>query len=184
MDDVQKPDEWLMLQVSRGRNDCLATLLRRHADGLFTFIFRMIGRRHRAEELFQEVFLLVFNRRNLYEYPRPFRPWLYAIAANACRADFRKAAPGSVPLEEFGPAAPESSEPTPDEAAERNEQAALVVEAVTQLPSQQRLVVVLRVWNQLSYNDIAAVAGCSEATARSHMHAALAGLRKLLEMRL
>lgn len=56
--------------------------------------------------------------------------------------------------------------------------------AVAVLPPQQRSVVVLRVWNAMSYAEIAEVAGCTEATVRSHMHHALAAMRKYLEPRL
>ena len=46
---------------------------------------------HRAEELFQEAFLAVWQDRGRYQHPRLFRPWLFGIAANKCRAEFRKA---------------------------------------------------------------------------------------------
>ena len=64
------------------------------------------------------------------------------------------------------------------------ETATLVAGAVTQLPPQQRSVVVLRVWNELSYGEIAEVVGAPESTVRSHMHRGLAVLRDYLEPRL
>ena len=82
-------DEWLMAQVAHGQRDCLETLVRRHATRLLTFIERMAGDRHRAEELFQEVFLAVWVKRRQYQFPRPFKPWLYTIAANRCHAAAR-----------------------------------------------------------------------------------------------
>jgi RNA polymerase sigma-70 factor (ECF subfamily) len=59
-----------------------------------------------------------------------------------------------------------------------------VAAAVAQLPEQQRTVVVLRVWNGLSYGEIADILACSEGTARSHMHHGLGALRKYLERRM
>jgi len=61
-----QPDERLMQQVALGKRECVGTLLRRHASELLTFIQRMIGDRHRSEELFQEVFLAVWTRRRTY----------------------------------------------------------------------------------------------------------------------
>jgi RNA polymerase sigma-70 factor (ECF subfamily) len=55
---------------------------------------------------------------------------------------------------------------------------------VAQLPAQQRAVVVLRVWDGLSYAEIAEAVGRTEATVRSHMHHGLTALRKYLEPRL
>src|SRR5947209_15960358 len=96
MDPGAERDEFLMYQVAAGHADGLEPLVRRHAAGLLTFLSRMLGDRHRAEELFQEVFLAVWLKRRQYQYPRPFRPWLYAIARNRCRAVFRLRTPAPV----------------------------------------------------------------------------------------
>jgi len=61
------------------------------------------------------------------------------------------------------------------------ETAALLAQAVQQLPPQQRAVVVLRIWEGLSYGEIAQIVGRTEATVRSHMHHALANLRQTCE---
>jgi RNA polymerase sigma factor (sigma-70 family) len=87
-----------------------------------------------------------------------------------------------VTLEEE-PTAP-SDGPTPAEAVIATETAALVSAAVAQLPPQQRAVLVLRVWNGLSYAEIAQAIDRSEATVRSHMFHGLSTLRRYLEPRL
>jgi RNA polymerase sigma factor (sigma-70 family) len=73
---------------------------------------------------------------------------------------------------------------SPEEAAIATETAALVTEAVGRLPPQQRAVLVLRVWDGLSYTEIAEVVGRTEAAVRSHMHHGLAAMRRYLEPRL
>src|SRR6185295_1745929 len=78
-------DERLMEQVAQGKRECLEPLVRRHANALLTFIQRMVGDRHRSEELFQEVFLAVWRKRAQYQSPRPFKAWLFGIALNKCR---------------------------------------------------------------------------------------------------
>lgn len=179
MDPGAERDEWLMAQVAFGRADLLEFLVRRHATGLLTFLTRMIGDVHRAEELFQEVFLTVWLKRGQYQHPRPFRPWLYAIAVNRCRADFRVRKPSPLPLQTLNE--PTTAAATPEEQAISAEAAGQVSQAVTQLPPQQRAVVVLRVWQGLPYARIAEIVGCTEGTVRSHMHHALASLREMLE---
>jgi RNA polymerase sigma-70 factor (ECF subfamily) len=180
----QEPDEWLMGQVALGKREFLAPLVRRYASSLLTYIERMVGDRHRAEELFQDVFWRVWNKRKLYKFPKSFRAWLFAIAANCCRADYRRARLASVTLDEASPGAPVAAGKTPLEAAIDTETATLVATAVAELPKQQRTVVVLRVWNGLSYAEIAEIVGRTEATVRSHMHHGLAAMRKYLEPRL
>ena len=175
-------DEWLMAQVASDRRDHLEPLVRRYASPLLTFIRRMIGDRQRSEDIFQDVFFTVWVKRHQYQFPRPFKAWLYAIAVNKCHAANRGRHGGLVTLEEEPATAAEG--PTPADAVIATETAALVSAAVAQLPAQQRAVLVLRVWNGLSYAEIAQAIDRSEATVRSHMFHGLQTLRRYLEPRL
>lgn len=177
-------DESLMAEVAAGQRTALEPLIRRHASPLLNFIQRMLGNRHRGEEVFQEVFLAVWAKRGQYQFPRPFKPWLYAIATNKCYEVLRlpRRVIGSIDLDAAAEAL--SLEPRPEDHAIATETAALVERAVQKLPAQQRAVVVLRVWQGLSYGEIAQAVGRTEATVRSHMHHGLAGLRQYLEPRL
>jgi RNA polymerase sigma-70 factor (ECF subfamily) len=178
-------DEWLMAEVGRGKREALEPLVRRHATPLLTFIHRMVGDRQHSEEVFQDVFLAVWTKGWQYEYPRPFKSWLYAIAVNKCHAAVRHA-PRSPPcsIENLAPLDLQAPDASPAETAIATETAAAVAEAVTLLPPRQRAVVVLRIWQQLSYLEIADILGTTEATARAHMHHGLGAMRKYLEPRL
>jgi len=182
MDARSDRDEWLMTQVAQGKRHCLEPLVRRYASPLLTFITRMVGDRHHGEELFQEVFLAVWSKRRQYEFPRPFKPWLFGIAVNKCRATFRGKRPRPAALEEES--SPLTDDPSPADTLVATETAHLVAGAVTRLPAQQRAVVALRIWDGMSYAQIAETVGRTEATVRSHMHHGLAALRKYLEPRL
>ncbi len=177
-------DEALMREVGLGGTEAIGVLLHRYASPLLTFIERTVGNRHRAEDLFQEVFLDVWTYRRRYCYPRPFRPWLFGIALNKCRADMRRSNHRPMRLDDCPTASPIASDPPPSEAAAGAETAALVAEAVARMPPTQRAVVTMRVWNGLSYAEIAEAIGCAEPTVRSHMFHGLASLRKHLEPRL
>ena len=184
METSHDADEWLMAQVALGHRQHLAQLVRRYASPLLTFIQRMVGDPHRSEELFQEVFMRVWTKRSGYRFPRSFRSWLFAIAANHCRTEHRRRRLPIVSLdnaEGYEPVAPGGS---PMESAISTETSQLVAEAVRQLPTRQRAVVVMRVWNGMSYADIADVLTCGEATVRSHMHHGLAAIRRYLEPRM
>ena len=177
-------DEELMMRVAAGNRDAINLLLRRWASPLLTFIERMVGHRQRSEELFQEVFLAVWQQRRRYEYPRPFRSWLFGIAMNKCRADARKMAAAPLALfDETEPAA-RAGDGSPVEAAIASETATIVAQAIATLPPQQRAVLVLKVWNGQDYADIAKALGRAPATIRSQMFHALNALRRYLEPRL
>jgi RNA polymerase sigma-70 factor (ECF subfamily) len=177
-------DERLMQQVGLDMRQPLSVLLRRYASPLATFLRRMCGDHHLAEELFQETFLAVWTSRKKYQHPRPFRSWLFGIATNKCRLEQRRVAVPLAPLNDGGAAAPVAGGPSPVEAAIAAETAALVDRVILRLPAQQRSVMVLRVWNGLSYAEIAETLQLTEATVRSHMFHALERLRQYLEPRM
>jgi RNA polymerase sigma-70 factor (ECF subfamily) len=185
MTQAEPSDETLMGQVRRGRREELEPLVRRYARPLLTYLERMVGDRHRAEELFQDAFLAVWEKRRTYRFPQPFRPWLFAIATNRCRAAFRRArGPEAASLPQAMCDGPAATDVSPPDAAVAAETARLVTAAVARLPDQQRTVIVLRTWNGLSFAEIAQSLGVGEATVRSHMHHALTALRRFLEPRM
>jgi RNA polymerase sigma-70 factor (ECF subfamily) len=174
-----------MRDVAEGQRDQLEPLIRRYASPLLTFIQKMIGDRHRSEELFQEVFLTVWRKRRQYQPGRAFKPWLYAIAVNKCRADFRsRMGYVAISLDDDFPALPATSPSSPIDTAISTETTTIISAAVDRLPIKQRAVVVLRIWGGLSYGEIAETVGRTEETVRSNMHHGLAAMREYLEPRL
>ena len=157
-------DEGLMAEVCKGRREALEPLVRRHATPLLTFLERMVGDRHRSEELFQEVFLAIWLHRRTYAFPRPFKPWLYGIAVNKCRTAMRRA---TLPTRTWEDYMTPSSSGSPVELAIATETAQLVASGVALLPPQQRTVMVLRIWQQLSYAEIADILDTTEGAVRS-----------------
>ncbi len=174
-------DEGLMAEVGRGKREALEPLVRRHATPLLTFLQRMVGDRHRGEELFQEVFLAVWLHRKIYVYPRPFKSWLYAIAVNKCRTAMRRA---TLPTQSWEDGLTPSASDSPVELAIATETAHLVATGVALLPPQQRAVMVLRIWQQLPYGEIADIVGTTEGAVRANMHHGLQRLREYLEPKL
>lgn len=176
----EERDEWLMAQVALGQREALEPLVRRYVGPLVGFIRRLVRDPHQAEDLFQDVFVAVWEKRRTYQFPRPFKPWLYMIALNKCRAVFR-APTRPTQLPELDAAALVADPATPGDVVVAAETTQLVARLIQQLPPQQRLVVALRIWEDLSYAEIARMVGRTEATVRSNMHHGLAALRQALE---
>lgn len=185
MDMGQDRDEWLMAQVAAGHTEQLEALVRRHGTPLLNFIRHMVTDHQRSEDLFQDVFLIVWAKRRQYRFPNPFKPWLFRIAVNRCRQVLRVRGLGRV-LSLDGPDPPQfiTSSSSPYESSVATEKAVLVNQAITRLPDRQRMVVAMRIWNDMSYADIALASGVGEATVRSQMHDALLSMRRHLESRL
>ena len=133
-----------------------------------------------AQELVQETFLAVWKNRKQYQHPRPFRSWIYTIAANVSRSHFRRPRPVTTLIED---GMVPSSEPSAESSVMSQEREKEIASAVTRLPVRQRTAVVLRLWSGMSYAEIAETLECGEATARSHMCHGLARLREVLRER-
>ncbi len=177
-----------MARVRRGNRQSLEMLVQRYSTPLLTFLTRMSGDRHVAEEIFQEVFLIVWSKRKQFDGLRTFRPWLFTVAANRCREEFRKKRPEAAvgatddaTNETSNTAVPDITFGSPVQTAIQSENARLVAEALEVLPESQRTVVSLRIWNSLSFNEIAEIVDSPVGTVRSHMSRGLQALKHKLE---
>jgi RNA polymerase sigma-70 factor (ECF subfamily) len=165
-----------MAQVAAGRSESLEPLVQRYSGPLVRFLHHLTGDRDRAEDLFQDTFLMVWRKRATYQFPRPFKPWLYTIAVNVSRAAFRT-------MKEFvmlSSDVPTNEPAGPPGQAIAAETAHRINRVIESMPPMQRAVVTLRIWEGLEYAEIASVIGKTEATVRSHMSHGLADLRAAL----
>lgn len=150
---------------------------------------RMTGDLHKGEDLAQEAFLRVFTHRTDYRPQHKFSTWLWQIALNLCRdeARYHRRHPLSAwePTDdETGPEAmamAASTQPAPDFAMERGEQAEMVRAALKRLPELYRAVVILRHYEGLKFSEIADVLGIAEGTVKSRMAEGVRRLAPLLQ---
>ena len=183
-------DELLMHAHMDGNPVAFTLLTRRYERELFSYLRRMVVDPAFAEDIFQNTFLQIHLKQHLYERGRPFRPWLYTIATNQAIDAIRrnkKHQRTSLDSEhsggkEGGGASLMNLLPAdfgdPIHAAERSEKAALVRQAVDELPEHLRHVVVLSYYQGLKYKEIADVLGIPVGTVKSRLHAAI---KKLVE---
>jgi RNA polymerase sigma-70 factor (ECF subfamily) len=174
-------DEDLALGVQRGSADDLAVLVERHHGPLLGYLYRMTGGdRPLAEDLVQEAFLRVLRSIGQYQYPRPFKPWLYAIATNLVR-DHYKRAETRYTVGGTGEELTRGQAVRPEERVLADEEAGQVAAAVMALPVQQREAVILRYYQSLSLAEIADALGVPLGTVKSRLYHGLRRLRATLE---
>jgi len=189
----EAPDEVLMHRFQTGRDEAAFTaLVHRYEHQLFASLLRHLGHRQMAEEAFQETFLSVYRHAEQFDVTRPFRPWLFTIAANQARDMQRRAArdrtvhltanlaiPGAtgVTLVETLAAA---GGPSAAALAEAGEAVSLVRAALLRLTEPQRRVITLIFGEGRKYREAAAVLGIPIGTVKSRVHAALRQIAKML----
>jgi RNA polymerase sigma-70 factor, ECF subfamily len=189
MSPPQETDEDLMARFARGDVDAFENLYRRHELRVFRYLHRNLRNEAGANDLMQEVWFAVVRNAVSYQPTAKFTTWLFTIAHNRMvdmiRATSRlqsldagdtAAVDGSSLLDSL--AADPKLEP-PAEVQSQHEAAALL-NAVAQLPPEQRSAFLLQAEGELSVEEIAAATGSSFETVKSRLRYARAKLRQLL----
>jgi RNA polymerase sigma-70 factor (ECF subfamily) len=172
-------DEQLALGIQHGRADDLTLLVERHHGPLLGFLYRMTGGdRALAEDLIQETFLRLLSKIVSYRYPRPLKPWLYAIAVNIARDHYKQAEfrhTDSMPTQfEISVAG------TPETELVTNEETQQVATAMNNLPLLQQEVILLRYFHELSLDEISQILQVPVGTIKSRLSVGLQRLKERL----
>ena len=164
-------DENLMLEFQQGSSAAFTELFARYREPMYGFFRRRLAHAARAEELAQETFLAVLKGVTRWEPRALFRTYLYSIAMNLVSAERRKVG------REAGAVSIEMAEPH----ANSNVDAAMWLrQAVGKLDESQREILLLREYEQWSYEEIAAVLRIPVNTVRSRLFRARMALKELL----
>ena len=167
----------LIQRVAVGDANAFELLYHRYVRSVFGLALRRLGDRMRAEDAVQETFAAVWRSARTYRSERgPGAPWLYAVARNAIvdRARGRQEPPGEVP-----DAA--STEPGPEERAEASYVSWRVHRALSGLPENEREVIELAYYAELSQSEVAQFLGIPLGTVKTRTRSGLHRLATALE---
>jgi len=148
--------------------------------------FRVLGSDDEAREVSQEAFLKAYRSLPTFKEEARFSSWLYQIALNLCRDRLRRRRGREfVSLDAMGDAAPLGlrSGPSALERVQARDLADAIAAAVESLPDEQREVVVLKEYEELTFPEIAEVLGIPVSTVKTRLYRALGQLRGRLERR-
>lgn len=179
-------DEDLMRRTQQGDRQAYSILYERYNQAILSFLFRMLGNVEDVEAIGQEVFLRAFRFAPTYRYPQKLSTWLFTIARNLAINNARRKKRS--PIRSFTALNIENAENNsdPDEIAvrgsddvEKREQIALVLKAMDTLPPDQKEVIMMGIFQDLSYAEMEEITGAKAVTLRSRM---FHGLKKLARM--
>jgi RNA polymerase sigma-70 factor (ECF subfamily) len=171
-------------------------IVRQHGDKVFSLVYRMIGNRAEAEDIAQEVFVTVFKTIDGFRGEAKFSTWLLRIAANQCKNRIKYLARRATDPEGFdedriggdvGGASSAHIAPLsgqidgPDVLLEAAELDVLMQKAIAELDEDQRLLVVLRDVEEMSYEEIGEVTSLPEGTIKSRLHRARMAIKEWLD---
>jgi RNA polymerase sigma-70 factor, ECF subfamily len=160
-------------RAKQGDKIAFAQLVGAYQAPVYNLAYRMLGNGAEAEDAAQEVFLRVYTRLQTYDNCRKFSSWILSIGSHYCIDVLRRRRHQALSLEEdtlyeqlpdFGP--------RPEQQTLTREKSDEVRRIVDSLPTEYRLVIVLRYWYNLSYEEIAKTVHSTESAIKSRLHRA------------
>jgi RNA polymerase sigma-70 factor (ECF subfamily) len=160
-------DRECALRTRRGDVQAYGELVRRYQASVFNVCYRLMGERRDAEDMAQEAFVRAHERLATYDIERPFGPWMRRVAANLCLNRLSRHDLVHVPLDE------EHDHPdgrAGDAAGGDEDRAAEVRAAMESLSPQQRMVIELRHFQDMTYEEISGATRLSLSQVRTHLY--------------
>jgi RNA polymerase sigma-70 factor (ECF subfamily) len=184
------PDAALMLRVKQGDMTAFTELVEKYKQPVMNLVYRTIHDATEAEDLAQNVFVQVFKSAPRYKSTAKFSTWLFTIARNLCLNEIRRRS--RHPAESLDAPHPEQEDQplhqfedkktfSPPESVLHGELARKIEEALADLPENQRSAVLLCRQEDLSYEEIAGVLGCSVSATKSLIHRGRETLKEKLK---
>lgn len=178
-------DQQLIAAFMNGNGSAFEQLLNRHKNRIFTSIVMMVKDRSLADDIFQDVFIKVIDtvKAGQYNEEGKFLPWVLRIAHNHCIDHFRRVKKNpSLSIHEHGEALDTSlfTNENAETGIIKLQRASDIQILLNKLPEDQREVIVMRHFANLSFKEIAEKTNCSINTALGRMRYALINLRKLI----
>jgi RNA polymerase sigma-70 factor (ECF subfamily) len=171
-----RSDEELMSEVAQGDLTALEQLVSRHQVSVWSVAFRLLGDAHEAEDIAQEAFLRILRAAPRYRPTASFRTYLHRITTRLCRDRWRRTGPSL--CQDLD--AQISASPSAQDLVAADQTRAAVRTALASLPVKQREAVVLRCYENLSYDEISQVTGASRKAVERLLARARAALAELL----
>ena len=187
--DRELSSEELMARIAKGDADAFELMVNRHQASVLNLVYRFIGDWTQAKDLAQEVFIRVWQAAKTYKPEAKFTTWIYRITANLCFNELKSARrkkwfsfnwseeDGEHTFEETL----SDGAPSAEDILLEKERSRQISDALQCLPENQRMALVLKRYDDLSYHEIAQIIGCSVSAVESLLFRAKRTLQEKLK---
>lgn len=166
-------DKELIRKVQNGSKEALNMIVEKYYDEIYRFCLYLTGQETDSYDITQEVFLRFIKYVDSYEY-RNLKGYLLIIARNLCR-DYFHHKKDTWCIED-------NSYMGAEDAGLNNLENQMVLwQALQQIPVKQREIIILRIYEELRFHEIARILGCNQSTVKSRFRLGLKSLRKIME---
>lgn len=179
-----------MRRFKEGAEEAFEEIFDRYSAHIINFLFRFLNSQEELEDIAQEVLLRIYKNKERYDPGRPFRPWIFSIAARLASNHLRHGrrhpqnsldgasddVNGANPLSQL----PDQTLREPEKTLEKKLLVRSVQEALSKLPENQRIAVLLARFEDMSHEEIAQTLGVSLSSVKSLLFRAKESLKKSL----
>lgn len=185
-------DKRLMVRIAAGDDKALGELIEKHQGVVYGTIVKMLGDPIEAQDLAQQVFVRIYRAAAGYRATAQFKTWMFTIVRNMVFNEHRRRSRATFVVlhatenesAEFGRSSnldlPDHATKTPEESALQREMIRAIDDAILALPEQQRLAIVLRRYDEFTYEEIAQILKTSVPAIKSLLFRARESLRVAL----
>ena len=177
-------DQRLIDAARAGRRSAFDELVRRHARPAARLAGRLVGNREDAEDVVQEAFARAFQHLDGFRGGSSFRTWLLRITVHQSQDLLRRRSRSRVTTRDPALGEPLSNEPGPARRTESRDSVKRLTDALDELPPRQKAALFLKVYEGMSYDEVAAALGTTVAAARVYLWLARQSIRRRFEHRL
>jgi RNA polymerase sigma-70 factor (ECF subfamily) len=172
-------DRTLIAAFLSGERDAFEVIVERHRRQVYQLCYRFLGNHEDASDLTQDVFVRAFKGLRNFKGDSALGTWLYRVGVNVC---LNRVALKQPKLETIEPEQHvDQRTPNAHELVAQGERAVVVRRAIAKLPPKQRATLVLRMYQEMSHEEIAAVLGSSVGAVKANFFHALGNLKRLLQ---
>ncbi len=183
-------DEELVVRLAAGDAGAFDQVFDRYHKQIYNFIRKQVSERENIEDLVQEVFLRVFKSAKNFDPEKKFSSWVYKIALNEVKRHWKKSAAKqtyslNTPVGDEGSDSErqdfiEDLRELPENVLERENFSETLKVLIDRLPDKQRTVVILKIYHELTFEEISEICECPLSTVLSRMRYAVNKLRRWL----
>jgi RNA polymerase sigma-70 factor, ECF subfamily len=182
-------DQELISSALAGKTAAFNALVFRWQKRIYTFAYRYTGSSETAQEIAQQTFIRVYKNLPTLKEPERFSSWIYQITMNLCRDHHKKKTHRTVSIDQWSEQTQTRSLPPelrvkeqeiPDQKMQLAETVGHIHAALSELPEEQRTVIIMKHYQELKFTEIAEILQESVNTVKSRMYYGLAALRKSL----
>lgn len=165
----------LVARVQSGDDSAFSELMKRHYGGILNYISRFMKNANNSEDLTQDVFLRVYRSIGKFKPEAKFTTWLYKIATNVCLTAVKSRGRNTdLSLDEIQDESydivEDKSAPNPADMSYRQEIGHAISAALETLPERERIAVLLCKYEEMQYDEVAEVIGCSVGAVKAYVH--------------